>query len=48
MVLTPNGWCVMEANPEGEFLGQLYHKRGMKKEFEKIIGWKPEKEFWEL
>lgn len=46
MVLTPKGWCVMEANPEGEFLSQLYYERGMKEEFEKLIGWHPEIEFW--
>ena len=48
MVLTPSGWCVMEANPEGEFLSQLYYKRGMKREFEELIGWHPETEFWDL
>jgi len=46
MVLTPRGWCVMEANPEGEFLSQLYYQRGMKREFEELIGWQPEVEFW--
>lgn len=48
MVLTPRGWCVMEANPEGEFLSQLYYRRGMKKELEALIGWRPDIEFWDL
>jgi len=45
-VLTPNGWCIMEANYDGDFMWQLYYKRGMKEEFEKMINWKPAKQFW--
>ncbi len=46
LVLTPNGWCVMEGNYSGEFTFQLINDRGFKKEFEELIGWKYEKEFW--
>ncbi len=46
MVLTENGWCVMEGNFAGEFMGQLTHERGMKRELEEIIGWKPDYDFW--
>lgn len=46
MVLTDNGWVVMEGNVNGEFMGQLVHQKGMKKEFEKLIDWKPQNEFW--
>ena len=45
-VLTPNGWCVMEGNYSGEFTFQLINGRGYKKEFEDLIGWKFEKDFW--
>lgn len=44
--LTPNGWCVIEGNFAGEFIWQMWYGRGMKKEFEDLIGWKPTKEFW--
>lgn len=46
MVLTPNGWCVMEGNARGDFMWQLMRNRGMKKEFEDLIGWKMDREFW--
>ena len=46
MVLTNDGWCVMEGNFAGEFMGQLTQGRGMKKELEEIIGWKPDYDFW--
>ena len=46
LVLTPDGWCVLEGNYSGEFIYQLIHGRGFKKEFEALIGWKYEKEFW--
>ena len=48
LVLTPNGWCVMEANYSGEFTFQLINGRGYRDEFEKLIGWKYEKDFWWL
>ncbi len=46
LVLTPKGWCVMEGNYSGEFTFQLINGRGYKKEFEELIGWKFEKDFW--
>ncbi len=46
LVLTPDGWCVMEGNYSGEFIFQMIHGRGFKKEFEEFIGWKYEKEYW--
>lgn len=46
LVLTPNGWCVMEGNYSGEFSFQFINGRGYKKEFEELIGWKYEKDFW--
>lgn len=46
LALTRNGWCVIEGNFAGEFIWQMWHKRGMKEEFEKLIKWKPNQEFW--
>ncbi len=46
LALTPQGWCVMEGNYSGEFIFQLINGKGYKKEFEDIIGWKFEKEYW--
>lgn len=46
LVLTPTGWCVMEGNYSGEFIFQLINGRGYKKEFEDLIGWRSEKNFW--
>ncbi len=46
LVLTPKGWCVMEGNYSGEFTFQLINGRGYKKEFEELIGWKFDKDFW--
>ncbi len=46
LVLTPDGWCVMEGNYSGEFMFQLINGRGYKKEFEDLIGWKLDKEYW--
>ena len=45
-VLTPRGWCIMEANFDGDFMWQLVYQKGMKKEFETLIGWKYDKQFW--
>lgn len=45
-VLSKKGWCIMEANYSGDFMWQLYRGKGMKKEFEDLIGWKLDKEFW--
>lgn len=46
MVLVEDGWCVMEGNFAGEFMGQLTQGRGMKRELEALIGWKPDYDFW--
>ena len=45
-VLTPKGWVVMEGNFYGDVLWQMIYGRGMKEDFEKLIGWKMEKKFW--
>ena len=45
-VYSKSGWCIMEGNYSGDFMGQLFRRRGMKKEFENLIGWKLEEEFW--
>lgn len=44
--LSKKGWCIMEANYCGDFMWQLYRNKGMKKEFEELIDWKMDKEFW--
>ena len=44
--LTPKGWCIMEGNYSGDFNWQVFYEKGMKKEFEDLIGWKLEKDFW--
>lgn len=46
LVLTPEGWCVMEGNYSGEFMFQLINGRGYKRDFEELIGWKYDKDFW--
>ena len=46
LVLTPNGWCVMEGNYSGEFSFQFINRQGYRKEFEELIGWKFDKDFW--
>ncbi len=46
LVLTPNGWCVMEGNYSGEFMYQLINGHGYKRDFEELIGWKYDKDFW--
>lgn len=46
LVLTDNGWVVMEANYSGEFTWQLIRGEGGKKEFEDLIGWKMDADFW--
>ena len=46
-VLTKNqGWCIMEANYSGDFMWQLYRNKGMREDFENLIGWKLDTEFW--
>lgn len=44
--LMPSGWCVMEANYYGNVMWQLFLEKGMKRDFEELIGWKPDKKFW--
>ncbi|MBR2554055.1 MAG: hypothetical protein IKE94_04240 [Aeriscardovia sp.] len=46
MVLTKNGWALMEGNFSGDFMWQMCLKRGTKREFEDMIGWKLTKDFW--
>ena len=46
LVLTPDGWCVMEGNHSGQFTFQMINGRGYKKEFEELIGWRYENDFW--
>lgn len=47
MALSKKGWCVVEGNWAGEFVGdQLGYERGLRKEFEELIGWKPNKTYW--
>ncbi len=45
-VLSDKGWCIMEGNDNGDFLWQMVYKKGMKQEFEDLIAWKAETEFW--
>ncbi len=45
-VLSKKGWCIMEGNHSGDFMWQLYRHKGMKKEFEELIGWKLNKNYW--
>lgn len=46
VVLSDKGWCIMEGNFMGEFTGQVAYGRGFKKEFENLIGWKDNNQFW--
>ena len=46
LALTPEGWCVVEGNYAGQFTYQMMNNRGYRREFEKLIGWKLETEFW--
>lgn len=46
LVLTKDGWVVMEGNYSGDFVFQLIYGRGFRREFEELIGWKLDKEFW--
>jgi hypothetical protein len=41
-----NGWCMMEGNYSGDFMWQLYRNKGMRRDFEELIGWKLDKRFW--
>lgn len=46
LVLTDDGWVVMEGNYSGECTWQLIRNCGGRAEIEEIIGWKLDKEFW--
>lgn len=46
VALSTKGWCIIEGNFMGEFTSQVAYGRGCKPDLEKLIGWKPEKEFW--
>ncbi len=46
LVLTRDGWVVMEGNYNGDFMFQLINGRGYRREFEELIGWKLNKEYW--
>lgn len=46
LVLTSKGWCVMEGNYSGDFCFQFINNRGYKKDFEELIGWKYDKNYW--
>lgn len=46
LVLTDNGWVVMEANYSGECMWQLIRGEGGKKEIEELIGWEMDADFW--
>ena len=46
LALSKKGWCIMEANYNGDFMWQLYRQKGMKEDFERMIGWKSNKSFW--
>ncbi len=45
-VLTPKGWVIMEGNFYGDAMWQMCYDKGMKEDFENLIGWKPEKKYW--
>ncbi len=46
MAYTNSGWSILEANAEGEFGAQFIYQKGLKKELEELIHWKPSEEFW--
>ena len=46
LALTPDGWCVVEGNYSGEFGSQMILGKGLRGEFEELIGWKYDKDFW--
>lgn len=45
-VLSENGWCIMEGNAYGIPVMQLPFGRGLKDEFEDLVGWAPPYDFW--
>lgn len=46
-VLTPKGWVIMEGNFYGDTMWQMCYDKGMKEDFENLIGWKQEKFWWQ-
>lgn len=47
MAFTPKGWCILEGNFAGDFIGmQLPYSCGCKSEFENMIEWQPNQRFW--
>ena len=46
MVLTPQGWSIMEGNFTGDFMWQMFNQKGFRKEFEELTGIKLEKQYW--
>lgn len=46
MVLTPAGWCIMEGNFDGDFMWQMFLRKGFKAELESMTGMRLEKGFW--
>lgn len=46
MAYTNAGWSILEGNAEGEFGAQFIYKKGLKEEFEDLIGWKLPVEYW--
>lgn len=43
---TDKGWCIIEGNTNGEFFYQMCAERGLKEEFENLIGFKVPYDFW--
>lgn len=50
MVLTDNGWCMMEGNFRGDFMWQLFRDCGSKREMESFFGYtlNKDKSWWEI
>ena len=46
LVLSKAGWCVMEGNYAGEIASQFILGKGLRGEFEELIGWKLDKDYW--
>lgn len=46
-VLTPTGWVIMEGNFYGDTMWQMCYDKGMKEDFENLIGWKQERYWWQ-
>ena len=46
MVLTPQGWSIMEGNFTGDFMWQMYYQKGFRKEFEELTGIQLGKQYW--